>query len=559
MPEQKVNTERHPRPRRLAHPHVVLHGFGPNSQLVLWAIALAIGVVTGYAVILFRLSISTLQTLFYGADDEMIHSVAADLPWHLVLLIPIFGGLAVGLILNYFTPDGRARGVADVIHATAMREGRVNRRQGLGSAAAALVTLSTGGSTGREGPAVHIGAVLASWVSDRLGASGMTGRDILGCAAAAAVSASFNAPLAGALFALEVVLRHFALHAFGPIVIASVAAAVVSRIHLGDMTEYNLPANSIGFYQEIPAFMVLGIIAGLVAVAMMRAIFLAEKTGDRVQRAASIPNWLRPAVAGFLLGIMALGFPHIIGVGYQTTALALTSELALGTAIIFAVVKVIAVAITFAGRMGGGVFSPALMLGALTGSAFGDIATDIFPAVAGEHGLYALAGLGAVSGAILGAPISTTLIVFELTGDWQAGIAVMISVSLASVVANRLVARSFFLTQLEHQGLHFAVGPQGYLPAILLVRDLMRLRGAEDGASDTACHELLEQGVFLRREDTLERALPLFDRLRGGFLPVVDEKPPGGGGPEILGALFHTDALRAYSRLLEEELRKEHS
>jgi CIC family chloride channel protein len=529
-----------------------------RSQMTLWPIAVMIGITTGYAVILFRSGILWLQTLVYGASDEIIHSVAAALPWYLVLPVPILGGLLVGLILHFSTPDGRARGVDAVIEAAAIRSGRVNRKVGAASSLAALITLSTGGSTGREGPAIHIGAVLASWVSDKLNAPPVTARDILGCAAAAAVSASFNAPLAGALFALEVVLRHYALHAFGPIVISSVAAAVVSRIHLGDITEFTLPAHSIGFYWEIPAFMILGVLSGVIAVIMMRALFFADGVADRVQRVLHIPNWLRPAVAGAVLGVIALEFPHIIGVGYETTSLALTTQIAFFTAVLFAVVKVAAVAVTFAGRMGGGVFSPAVMLGALTGCAFGEAAIDIFPMVSGSQGLYALAGTGAVAGAVLGAPISSTLIVFELTGDWQAGIAVMISVSLASVVADRMVARSFFLTQLARRGLNLSTGPQGYIAATMPVIHLMRYRGAEDCASDTACWALVEQGAFLRRGDTLEEALPVLERLPGDFLPVVDSAEGEAGEQELLGALFRSDALSAYSRALEDELREEH-
>ena len=445
-----------------------------------------------------------------------------------------------------------------MIEAAAIHGGRVDRRVGIASSLASLVTLSTGGSTGREGPAIYIGAVIASWVSDRLKASPVTARDILGCAAAAAVSASFNAPLAGALFALEVVLRHYALHAFGPIVISSVAAAVVSRIHLGDITEFTLPAQSIAFYWELPAFAILGILSGFVGVVMIRTLFFAEGVADRVQRKLAMPDWLRPAVAGAMLGVIALQFPHIIGVGYETTALALTTQLAFFTAMIFAVVKVAAVAVTFAGRMGGGVFSPAVMLGALTGCAFGEVAVQIFPSISGTQGLYALAGMGAVVGAVLGAPISSTLIVFELTADWQAGIAVMISVSLASVVADRMVARSFFLTQLERLGLHLSGGPQGYISATMPVMHLMRYRGADDCASETACWALVEQGAYLRREDTLERALPMLERLRGGFLPVIDGTVSEKTTPELLGALFHTDALSAYTRALEDELREEH-
>jgi CIC family chloride channel protein len=306
--------------------------------------------------------------------------------------------------------------------------------------------------------------------------------------------------------------------------------------------------------------MLLGLLCGAIGVALIRAIFLAEGVADRVQRAARIPDWMRPAVAGAFLGLIALWFPHIIGVGYETTSLALTAAIPLADAVLFTAVKIVAVALTLAGRMGGGVFSPALMLGALAGSAFGEVAIQIFPTVSGSQGLYALAGMGAVAGAVLGAPISSILIVFELTDDWQAALAVMVSVSLASVVTGRFASRSFFLSQLDRTGVFISSGPQGYLKRTVKVRDLMRPRGAENGAADATCWELYRQGAWLRPTDSLERALPMFDRLKGPVIPVMAPPPGvGKGEAEILGAVFQTDALRVYARTLEEELREEHS
>lgn len=529
-----------------------------TTQLTLWPIAVLIGVATGYAVLGFRLAIEWLESLNYGAVSWEVHTAAANLPWWQLILIPVTGGLIVGQILVRLSPTRRARGIDDVIQSAALNAGRVSRRQGLASALAALVTLSTGGSTGREGPAVHIGAVIASKISDWLRAPPITARDILGCAAAAAVSASFNAPLAGTIFAMEVVLRHYALHSFGPVVISSVAAAIVSRSHLGNFTEFELPAQTLAFYWEIPAFAILGILCGLVAAIMIRGLFFAEHVGDRVQAILRLPDSLRPAVAGLFLGILAIWFPHIIGVGYETTFNALSSDMAFLMAVIFCVVKVIAVAITFSGRMGGGVFSPAIMIGALTGAAFGNAATALFPLVSGVQTIYALAGMGAVAAAVLGAPISSTLIVFELTGDFQAAIAVMISVSLASAVSDRFVKRSFFLTQLDRRGLRLSDGPQGYLASTMVVGHLMRARGAENCAPDGGCIELVDQGAFLERGDSLARALPMFEQLRGPYLPIVERKAEG-EPPELLGAIYHVDALRAYSNALEEELREEHA
>ncbi|MEP2641997.1 chloride channel protein [Roseobacter sp.] len=536
---------------------VIRHN-GPN-QIQFWFIALAVGIAAGFAALFFRKGVNALQTYLYGTEDvRLLHSFAEMLPWYLVLIIPICGGLVVGVILHNFTPDARARSVADVIHGAAMQDGRVETRPGLASALASLITLGSGGSTGREGPVVHLAAVIATAVSRRMHADGITGRDLMGCAVAAAVSASFNAPIAGALFALEVVLRHFAVHAFAPIVIASAAGTVINRLEFGGVTEFTLTTvNEVQFYQEMPAYLILGLVCGLVAVSLMKTIFWAEDTWNTVQDRTGLPRWLRPAIAGAMLGLIAIWFPHIIGVGYETTFLAMDGQLLLHQAIIFAMLKTVAVAITMAGRMGGGVFAPSLMVGALTGLSFGLIATSIFPDVSGSISLYALAGTGAVAAAVLGAPISTTLIVFELTGDWQTGLAVMVAVSMSTALASRLVDRSFFLTQLERRGIHLAAGPQAYLLAMFRVGPVMRPMDHDRAAGEDDCWDMIKNGVYIDTNATLESAMPIFETgVR--FIPVVTlstENAP----PELQGALFHVDALKVYNRALAATAAEEHS
>ncbi|WP_171227908.1 chloride channel protein [Ruegeria sp. HKCCA4008] len=531
---------------------------GP-SQIQFWFIALAIGIAAGFMALGFRKAIRALQAYLYDTDDILLlHSHAEKLPWFMVLIIPIFGGLVVGIILNRFTNDGRVRSVADVIEGSAITDGRVEVKAGIASFFASLITLSSGGSTGREGPVVHMAGVISTWVSNRIHADGITGRDLLGCAVAAAVSASFNAPIAGALFALEVVLRHFAVHAFAPIVIASVAGTVINRLEYGDVTEFTLETpGSLQFYVELPAFLILGLICGLVALLLMRSIFFAEDIGSHIQNRLSIPGWLRPAVSGAMLGLMAIWFPHIIGVGYETTIRALTGDLVLTTAILFAVIKTVAVAITMGGRMGGGVFSPSLMVGALTGLAFGLIATGLLPDVSGTHTLYAFAGMGAVAAAVLGAPISTTLIVFELTGDWQIGLAVMVSVSMSTALASRLVDRSFFLTQLERRDVHLAAGPQAYLLAMLRAGAVMRPLGDPRSITKEEAQGLIDQGLCIQASATLEAAMPYFDRDDIPCIPVVILENDGSETP--VGALYHVDALKAYNRALAATAAEEHS
>jgi CIC family chloride channel protein len=534
-----------------------MHRRGP-SQIQFWFIALMIGIAAGLAAVLFRFGVSFLQQTLYGVEDvTKLHSFAESLPWYWVLIIPMMGGVAVGIILHHFTPDGRVRSVSDVIEGAALNEGRVEKKAGIASALSSMITLGTGGSTGREGPVVHIAAMISSWVSNVIRADGITGRDLLGCAVAAAVSASFNAPIAGALFALEVVLRHFAVHAFAPIVIASVAGTVINRLVFGDTAEFALPGTTaLEFYAELPAYLILGLVCGLVAVTLMRCVFWADDLETRLQTRLGLPYWLRPALAGALLGLLAIWFPHIIGVGYETTSAALTGKLLLHEAIVFAMIKVAAVAITMGVRMGGGIFSPSLMIGALTGLAFGLIATSVFPEISGSHTLYALAGMGAVAAAVLGAPISTTLIVFELTGDWQTGLAVMVSVSLSTALASRLVDRSFFLTQLERRNIHLAAGPQAYLLAMFRVAGVMRK--TEEGIDEDACWEMIAEGVYVDGNATLEAAMPIFDKSSVVFIPVVTLSGEG-QAPELWGALYHVDALKAYNRALAATAAEEHS
>jgi len=521
-----------------------------------WGLALVIGIASGVAAVLFGMGIAWIQTWAYGTPDvNRLHSFAENLDWYWVVLIPTIGGVATGLIFHYLTDDGRVRSVADVIEGAALHDSRVEGKEGLASAAASLITLSTGGSTGREGPAVHIAAMISSKVCEWVNARGITARDLLGCATGAAVAASFNAPIAGALFALEVILRHFALHAFAPIVIASVAGAVVHQMAFGDKVEFNLPfAPDLQSYIELPAFMGLGLVSGVVAVILMRSIFLADTVASGIQDHLTLPRWLRPAVAGVLLGLITTQFPVIIGVGYETTFAALSGNLILSQAILFCMIKVVAVSITMGGRMGGGVFSPSLMVGALLGLSYGIIATSFVPSMSGSVSLYALAGMAAVAAAVLGAPISTTLIVFEMTGDWQTGLAVLVTVSLATALSSRYVDRSFFLTQLERRNIHIAIGPQGYL--LELVRTDATMRPIDDAIQED--WDLVEQGHYVSAAGTLNTAMTVFQRTRAAYLPVV--KVGGETAPsQIVGRLHEVDALRAYNKALSDAAEEEHS
>ena len=242
------------------------------------------------------------------------------------------------------------------------------------------------------------------------------GRTLLGCGVAAAVAASFNAPIAGVFFALEVVLGHYALRAFAPIVMASVVGTLVTRAHYGNFPAFIIPEYAIVSFWEFPAFILLGAVCALAAIIFTRSVFFVE---DRMVKHVPLPRWSHPVVGGLLVGVIAIQFPHVLGVGYEATDAALREQLSLSLMLALIVFKTAATAISLGSGFGGGVFTPSLFIGAMTGSAFGIVASMAFPELAASHGLYAIVGMGAVAGAVLGAPISTFLIVFELVADYE--------------------------------------------------------------------------------------------------------------------------------------------
>lgn len=525
------------------------------DQPKLWVYALIVGTISGYAALLFYWSVAALQTLLFGETEAAIETMAGSLDWWIILAVPTFGGLLVGIILAVFSRSGRIASVAEVIEASRLRGGEMSFRSGVISATVSTLSLGVGASTGREGPVVHLGASLAAVFNRWVGVTPVEARTLLGCAAAAAVSSSFNAPIAGALFALEVVLGYYAVRAFAPIVIASVAGAIISRHHLGDFPAFSIPDYNLETFWELPAFAILGVISAITATLLMAAIIATDTLTDRMQEKWNYPLWIEPAVGGFLIGLIALNFPQVIGVGYETTSQVLYERVSFWLMLAIIAAKVAAVSVTLATRFGGGVFSPSLMLGALTGGAYGVVAVSLFPEVSSTHGLYALAGMGAVAAAVLGAPISTSLIVFELTGDYQTAVAVMVSVSVSTVLTQQVIERSYFHWRLGNRGLHLGDGPQRYLLDTMLVKDYMLPRGSEGSPSETKSWSLIEQGVSLERENKLSVALPMFTGSLN-YIPIVASNE--GGGRTLIGVLSHIEVLRAYNRALVEAHEEEH-
>ncbi len=522
---------------------VNLTSFLEDRQPLVWLLALIIGIAAAYAAILFRLAIGVFQLPWLGTMSEEIVSAARGLPWWIILLAPATGGLLVGFILHNFQRGKRAHSVADVIQVASVGNCRISARDGFLSALISSLSLGTGASAGREGPVVHLGAAIASQLEQRLSLPLSAKRTLLGAGVAAAVAASFNVPIAGVLFAHEVILRHYALRAFVPITIASVAATLIARVHLGNYPGFAVPAYQISSLWEFPAFALLGLTSAAVAICFQFAMIGA----DRASSAAPVPLWIKPALGGFCVGAIAIVFPQVLGVGYDTTNAALKNELDLFTMLSLLFVKTAAVAITLSSRLGGGIFSPSLYLGAMTGGAFGAIAASVFPEVASSQGLYAILGMGAVAAAVLGAPISTTLIVFELTGGYEMTIALLLTVSIANGLTQAVHGVSYFHWQLNNRGLFLQDGPHQNIVHVISVRDLMTPLGEEDTG------EMASDAPRLRPSDTLRDALRAFNESGVSRIGVVEQA----SGKQV-GWVSHFNTLTAYNKALIEAHVEEH-
>ncbi len=515
-----------------------------SHQRILWFLALLVGIVSGYAAIAFVLLLRAVERLAFGSTGpETLPEAIAALPWWHVVLVPTCGGLIVGLALQFLLKRERPFGVVDVIEIRLLRRGRAPLLPALYSAGISILSLGAGGSAGREGPVTHLGGVLAAAFTRAFDLPPRFARVMLGCGVAAAVSASFNAPVAGVLFAHEVVLRHYAPRAIAPIAVASVAGAVISRLHLGDEPAFTGADYALVSYLEMPAFVGLGVIAAIVSMGFLKTIDLADTVAGKI----TLPLWLRPVLGGALIGAIGIWFPESLGVGYGAVDAALRESYTLPFLLTLIVVKMVASAITLASRFGGGPFSPSLYLGAMAGGAYGLVLGQFFPGDIASYGFYALVGMGAVAAAVLGAPISTTLIVFELTGDYAMTIALLVSASIATTANQTLIGQSFFQWQLRQRGLDVTAGTYTAMLQLILAQDIMR-----DPARAGLTIE--PDAPYVAPDTTLGVILTT---LRNHDLDAIAVRD-GDGPDSLVGVISTIDALRAYNEALVEAHIEEH-
>ena len=417
-------------------------------------LALVVGVVVAVATVGLIELIGLVQLIGFGRSSEIeFASIASTAPDWRVVLAPTIGGLVVGTTI-YLLPGRRYHGVADVMEACAFNSGRMGVRSGLGAAFAAGVSLGVGAPLGREGPAVHIGASISAWAAEHLGLNRSQSLALLGCGAAAAVTTSFNAPIAGVLFALEVIVGYYTLRVFAPIVVASLAAVVVRDQFFGSDALFLIPEYSLQSLWELPLFALLGVVGAV----LIRFFIVLVSGCEKGWAFTGIQAWARPAVAGLLIGLVAIKYPEILSVGYEPVDLVLREKMLVADIVMLLLLKTLGTAIALGSGFAGGVFSPSVFIGAMLGGVCWFFLGLLPFAELSSQAVYSIVGIAGVASAMLGAPISTVLIVFEVTRSYEVTVAVMLAAAFASTVMQLGKHSSFFRWQLSKRGVNISAG-----------------------------------------------------------------------------------------------------
>jgi len=550
-------------------------------------VAIVIGLLAGFGAIGVRFLIKFFQELSFGPGLNIL-DLAVSLPWYKKILIPAAGGMIVGPLIHYFAQEAKGHGVPEVMEAVVIRDGVIRPRVALIKALASALSIGTGGSVGREGPVVQIGSSIGSTIGQLFMVSGRRLRTFVACGAAAGIAAAFNAPIAGALFSVEIILGDFGLTRFSPIVISSVMATVVSRHYLGDFAAFDVPPYQLISPYELIFYFGMGLFCGVVALAFIRVLYFFEAYFEKLP----IHEAVKPAVGGIVIGWIALGFPHIFGVGYETINLALHGNLTWYFLFLLIFIKLLATSVTLGSGGSGGVFAPSLFIGAMAGGFFGSIVHTFLPEMTASAGAYALVGMGAVVSGATHAPITAILIIFELTNDYKIILPLMISCIVSSLLANKMEKESIYTLKLALRGINIFQGKEVNVLRRIHVREVIdtvetipedlpfrklvdKMADAREGTfyvlgkdrkflgtialkdlsmilkDVDALQDLLVAGDLvssdfpvLHPEDNLDQAMHLFGRNDTEEIPVLDPDDPA----KLLGRVRESEVIEAYNR-----------
>jgi CIC family chloride channel protein len=485
----------------------------PSEEVLLFATSLLVGLGAGLGAVVFRYLIKAMEWVGY----TWFPSLTSNWGNAFVVIVPAVGGLLVGLLVYYFAREAKGHGVPEVMEAVALHGGRIRPRVAVVKSLASSISIGSGGSVGREGPIVQIGSALGSTIGQVLNLSNDRVRNLVACGAAGGIAATFNAPIAGVIFALEIILGDFKLQYFISVVISSVTASAVGRAVFGDIPAFSLPREyGINSLWEFGFYVILGVLAALVGVFFVKLLYWTEDLFDDWKK---IPEWVKPAVGGALLGGLALayplftpttwvGIPQIYNVGYEVIESALSNQLLLGVVLSLLLLKIIATCLTLGSGGSGGVFAPSLFMGAMLGTAVELIIRTWFPAIVAPPGAYALVGMAAVFAAAAHAPITAVIILFELTGDYLIILPLMLTVVISTLLAQKMLAgESIYTLKLSRRGVHLRSGRDIDVMDSVMVEDVMT-RSIDTVSSDT---NLLEFSETLTQ--THHHGMPVLDNM----------------------------------------------
>lgn len=468
-------------------------------------LAVTVGALTGLGAVGFRELITFFTRMFTGYDDYsgLGRIASAHWPWlgfWFLLLAPVVAGAIYGPLVYKFAPEARGHGVPEVMYAVSHRGGRIAPQVSVVKALASALCIGGGGSVGREGPIVQIGSAAGSTIAQVLRMNTPRMRLLVACGAAAGISATFNAPLAGPFFAMELILRDFAAESFGAVVLSSVTASIVGRALLGDDPFLLLPQFAVHSPLEYLLYLVLGVAVGVVGVAFSKVLYLVEDACDWVWRG---PEWARPAVGGLVLGAVLIALPEMYGVGYPVLENAVEGKYVIGMLLLLMVGKMVATSLTIGIGGSGGVFAPTLFIGAMAGTAFGVVVHDLFPGITESPGAYGLIGMGAALGGATRAPITAVIILFELTGEYSIILPLMAAVVMAAGTGHLLSKNTIYTAKLWRRGIDL---------------DAQASQRVEFTAADIAG----QAPEPLSARDSLDDAAAALASSRFGMLPVTD-------------------------------------
>lgn len=430
--------------------------------------ALIIGLLGGLGAVGIYHGIRFFKEMFWGIPNPDINYFQ-ETAWYWKVIMPTIAGFLVGLIIHLVAKEAKGHGVPEVMEAIALCNGKIRKRVAVAKLTASSLYIGGGGSVGREGPVIQIGSAVGSALGQFFQVNPQRMKTFVACGAAAGIAAAFNAPIAGALFALEIILGDFALPKFSPIVIAAVAATVIAHTFLGDHTAFQVPEYQLVSAWELIPYAILGILSGLVAWLFINTLHQSEAAFDKFK----IPTYVKTLIGGLIIGVMGCFVPHIYGVGYDTMDHALRGNLMGPMLLLLVFAKIVATSISLGSGGSGGIFAPSLFLGTSAGGAFGVLVHALFPEISASPGAYALVGMGAVVAATTHAPLTATLIIFEMTNDYSIILPLLISVTIGTIFRGKLMRESIYTIKLVSKGIDIFRGRDANVLRAVKVQSVM--------------------------------------------------------------------------------------